>query len=185
MNFVIAYLKTSHGQLEQEANGTNFMILIIVVLANLIAIIPSARISDRIGRKPVIYASCVVGSVGLVIAGLGPSVPFALIGAALFGASAGTFLAVDWALITDIIPRASSGRYMGLSNVATSSSTVFAVMTGGLLIDFVNSWIGLGSGPRAAYLLGAAYYIVAMFLLRPVVEPDRRSATREASAVAA
>jgi len=58
-------------------------------------------------------------------------------------------------------------------------------MTGGLLIDFVNSWIGLGSGPRAAYLLGAAYYIVAMFLLRPVVEPDRRSATREASAVAA
>jgi len=185
VNFVIAYLKTSHGQLEQEANGTNFMILIIVVLANLIAIIPSARISDRIGRKPVIYASCVVGSVGLVIAGLGPSVPFALIGAALFGASAGTFLAVDWALITDIIPRASSGRYMGLSNVATSSSTVFAVMTGGLLIDFVNSWIGLGSGPRAAYLLGAAYYIVAMFLLRPVVEPDRRSATREASAVAA
>jgi len=185
VNFVIAYLKTTHGQLEQEANGTNFVILIIVVLANLIAIIPSARISDRIGRKPVIYASCVVGSVGLVIAALGPSVPFALIGAALFGASAGTFLAVDWALITDIIPRASSGRYMGLSNVATSSSTVFAVMTGGLLIDFVNNWLGLGSGPRAAYLLGAAYYIVAVFLLRPVVEPDRRSATREASAVVA
>ena len=80
VNFVIAYLKTTHGQLEQEANGTNFVILIIVVLANLIAIIPSARISDRIGRKPVIYASCVVGSVGLVIAALGPSVPFALIG---------------------------------------------------------------------------------------------------------
>ena len=27
--------------------------------------------------------------------------------------SAGTFLAVDWALMTDIIPKASSGRYMG------------------------------------------------------------------------
>jgi MFS family permease len=175
VGFVIAYLKQTHGQLEQEANGTNFAILIIVVLGNLIAIIPSARLSDRIGRKPVIYAACVVGSVGLVIAALGPSIPFALIGAGLFGASAGTFLAVDWALITDIIPRASSGRYMGLSNVATSSSSVFAAMTGGLTIDLVNNTLGLGTGPRAAFLLGAAYYIVAIVLLRPVVEPDRRS----------
>lgn len=175
VGFVIAYLKQTHGQLEQEANGTNFAILIIVVLANLIAIIPSARLSDRIGRKPVIYAACIVGSVGLLIAALGPSIPFALIGAGLFGASAGTFLAVDWALITDIIPRASSGRYMGLSNVATSSSSVFAAMTGGLTIDLVNNTLGLGTGPRAAFLLGAAYYIVAMVLLRPVVEPDRRT----------
>ena len=28
-------------------------------------------------------------------------------------------LAVDWALMTDIIPKAATGRYMGLSNVAT------------------------------------------------------------------
>jgi MFS family permease len=139
-----------------------------------VAIIPSARLSDRIGRKPVIYASCVIGGLGLAIAGLAPSVPLAMVGALLFGVSAGTFLAVDWALITDIIPRAASGRYMGLSNVATSSSTVFAVMTGGLVLDAVNNATFLGSGPRAAYLLGAAYYLVSMILLRPVVEPDRR-----------
>jgi MFS family permease len=183
VGFVIAYLKQTHGQLEKEANGTNLLILVVVVLTNLIAIIPSARLSDRIGRKPVIYASCVVGFVGLVMAGLGPSIPFALIGAGLFGASAGTFLAVDWALITDIIPRASSGRYMGLSNVATSSSTVFAAMTGGLVIDLVNNTLGLGTGPRAAFLLGAAYYLVAMVLLRPVVEPDRRTARPRVSPI--
>ena len=39
-----------------------------MVVANLIAIVPSARVSDRIGRKPVIYASCVVGAAGLLIA---------------------------------------------------------------------------------------------------------------------
>jgi hypothetical protein len=69
--------------------------------------------------------------------------------------------------------------------VATGSSTVFAVMTGGLVLDFVNNVFGLGQGPRAAYLLGAAYYVVAMICLRPVVEPDRRSKTREAAAAAA
>jgi MFS family permease len=174
VNFVITYLKQSHGLDEQAANSTNFVILILIVLGNVVAIIPSARLSDRIGRKPVIYASCVIGGLGLAIAGLAPSVPLAMVGALLFGVSAGTFLAVDWALITDIIPRAASGRYMGLSNVATSSSTVFAVMTGGLVLDAVNNATFLGSGPRAAYLLGAAYYLVSMILLRPVVEPDRR-----------
>jgi len=174
VNLVITYLKQTHGLDEQAANATNFVILILIVVGNLIAIIPSARLSDRIGRKPVIYASCVIGGAGLAIAGLAPSVPLAMLGALLFGVSAGTFLAVDWALITDIIPRAASGRYMGLSNVATSSSTLFAVMSGGLVLDFVNNVAGLGTGPRAAYLLGAAYYVVAMILLRPVVEPDRR-----------
>ena len=185
VNLVITYLKQTHGLTQEEANGTNTILLVIVVVANLLAIVPSARVSDRIGRKPVIYASCVVGATGLLIAALAPSVPVLFVGAFLFGASAGTFLAVDWALITDIIPRASSGRYMGLSNVATGSSTVFAVMTGGLTLDFVNNVFGLGSGPRAAYLLGAAYYVVAMICLRPVVEPDRRSRTTKAVVAAA
>ncbi len=185
VNLVITYLKQTHNLLEKEANATNTVLLVVVVIANLIAIVPSARMSDRIGRKPVIYASCVVGASGLLIAAFAPSVAWLYLGAFLFGASAGTFLAVDWALITDIIPRANSGRYMGLSNVATSSSTVFAVMTGGLTLDFVNGVFGEGTGPRAAYLLGACYYVVAMICLRPVVEPDRRSASRgEAAAVA-
>ncbi|MEO5940972.1 MAG: hypothetical protein ABIZ72_08285, partial [Candidatus Limnocylindrales bacterium] len=69
-----------------------------------------------------------------------------------------------------------------LSNVATGASTVFAVMTGGLVLDLVNNVAGLGQGPRAAYVLGAIYYMVAIVCLRPVVEPDRRRATREARA---
>jgi len=177
VNFVITYLKQTHGLSKVDANGTNTLLLVVIVVANLLAIIPSARISDRIGRKPVIYASCLVGSVGLVIGALAPSVAVLFVGAFLFGASAGTFLAVDWALITDIIPRANSGRYMGLSNVATGSSTVFAVMTGGLTIDFVNAVFGAGTGPRAAYLLGAVYYLIAIVCLRPVVEPPRRRAS--------
>ncbi|MFL5725338.1 MAG: MFS transporter [Chloroflexota bacterium] len=174
VNLLITYLKQTHGLDEKAASGVYTIALVLVVLGNLVSIVPSARISDRIGRKPVIYTSCVIGFVGITLAAVAPGVPIAVIGAALFGASAGTFLAVDWALMTDIIPRASSGRYMGLSNVATTASTIFAVMTGGLVIDAVNTIVGVGTGPRAAYLLGAAYYIVAAIALRPVAEPDRR-----------
>jgi MFS family permease len=173
VNLILTYLKQTHHLGEEAANSTNLVMLVTIIIANVIAIIPSARISDRIGRKPVIYASCVIGFVGIVLAALAPAVPLAIVGGALFGASAGTFLAVDWALMTDIIPKASSGRYMGLSNVATTSSTVIAVATAGLLLDTVNINFGLGLGPRAAYLLGGVYYVIAALTLRPVVEPPR------------
>ena len=173
VNLILTYLKQTHHLGEEAANSTNLVMLVTIIIANVIAIIPSARISDRIGRKPVIYASCVIGFVGIVLAALAPAVPLAIVGGALFGASAGTFLAVDWALMTDIIPKASSGRYMGLSNVATTSSTVIAVATAGLLLDTININFGLGLGPRAAYLLGGVYYVIAALTLRPVVEPPR------------
>jgi MFS family permease len=173
VNYILVYLKQTHGLGEEAANTTNLVMLVTIIVANVLAIVPSAKISDRIGRKPVIYASCVVGFVGVALAALAPSIPVAIVGGALFGASAGTFLAVDWALMTDIIPKASSGRYMGLSNVATTASTLLAVASGGLVLDAVSASMGLDAGPRAAYLLGAAYYVVAALTLRPVVEPPR------------
>jgi MFS family permease len=176
INYIITYLKQSHGLGEDSANTANLVVLVAVVIANVIAIVPAARLSDRIGRKPVIYASCAVGLSGILIAAVAPTVPIAIVGATLFGASGGAFLAVDWALMTDIIPKAASGRYMGLSNVATTSATLFAVATGGLLLDAVNEGFGLGVGPRAAYLLGAIYYVIAALTLRPVVEPNRPTA---------
>ncbi len=148
VNLILTYLKQTHGlgrgrrQLDQPGDARHDRD------RERHRDHPVGRISDRIGRKPVIYASCVIGFVGIALAALAPAVPLAIVGGALFGASAGTFLAVDWALMTDIIPKASSGRYMGLSNVATTSSTVIAVATGGLLLDAVN--IGFGLGARAA-----------------------------------
>jgi MFS family permease len=170
-NLVITYLKQTHGLEEGEAAGVNTVLLLIVVAGNLVSNIPAARLSDRIGRKPLIYASCLIGGLGVGIAAIAPSIPIAILGGALFGVSGGIFLAVDWALMTDIIPKASAGRYMGLSNVATGASGLLATATGGLVLDAVNIAAGLGTGPRVAFLLGVVYYALAAVLLRPVREP--------------
>jgi MFS family permease len=177
-NLALTYLKQSHGMDQEAANATNLMLLVVVIIANVIVVVPAARISDRIGRKPVIYASCFIGAAGVGLAAVAPVVPVALVGGALFGASAGMFLSVDWALMTDIIPRASAGRYMGLSNVATGASGPVATAIGGLVVDAINSATGIvGPGPRAAFLIGVGFYLVSVVLLRPVVEPDRRRRT--------
>ena len=113
---------------------------------------------------------------------MAPSVAVATVGAAVFGASQGTFLAVDWALMTDIIPKAASGRYMGLSNVVTASSTTIAVIIGGPLIDALNGSLGVGMGERVELVLGVAYFVVGALFLRPVASRAGRSDADQADA---
>jgi len=174
LNFVKLYLADVHT-LNQAQTGAAFLnMLIAVVITSLLAIVPAARLSDRYGRKPVIYACTGLGIAGVVIIAAAPDLLVATIGAALFGASQGTFLAVDWALMTDIIPRASSGRYMGLSNVVTASSTTIAVAIGGPIIDALNRSAGIGTGERVELILGAVYFLIGALALAPVREPSRR-----------
>mgnify|MGYP001592979164 CR=1 FL=1 len=186
VNLGVIYLNQSHG-LDQEATGTAFALIAgVVAVMTMLSVVPAARASDRFGRKPVIYVSCAVGVVGLALAAVAPSVPVAFVGAAIMGAATGIFLAVDWALLTDIIPKATTGRYMGISNVATASSGVLAIAFGGQIIDRVNALVGieLGLGPRAAIAFGVACYVIGALLLRPVVE-RRREDTRVAAVVVA
>lgn len=176
VNLATFYLAQTFALTQSETGGTNILLLAGTVLGNLVAVIPAGRLSDRIGRKPVIYAACLVGGVGMAIVASAPIIPIAVAGAALFGAGVGMFLAVDWALMTDIIPKASSGRYMGISNVATATSGIVAVMTGGLAMDAVNRGFRYGLGPRVAFGLAVLYFALGALLLRPVVEPRRETA---------
>jgi MFS family permease len=173
-NLALFYLARSLG-MDQEAAGGAFVVMVgLVAVGTLITVIPSARLSDRIGRKPVIYLSCLIGALGLGLVAVAPSFPIAVVGAVMYGLSAGTFLAVDWALMTDIIPKASSGRYMGLSNVATASAGVLAIAIGGTLMDLV----GGGEGPRASLWLAVVLFGVGALLLRPVDERRREDDPR-------
>jgi MFS family permease len=109
----------------------------------------------------------------LAIAAVAPGPPVAIVAAVLFGVGAGSFLSVDWALMTEIIPRASSGRYMGISNVATATNGVAAVFLGGLIIDAFSRAGVPELGPRAVFLLAPFCFAIGALLLRPVIEPGR------------
>ncbi len=178
INLSLFFFAQTFGLDQVAAGGANFPVLAAVILGNLVAVLPAGRASDRLGRKPVIYAACLVAGSGMAIVAAAPSIPFVIAGATLFGAGSGMFLAVDWALMTDIIPKASSGRYMGISNVATATAGIFSLLTGGYLMDRVNELLGRGVGPRAAFVLAVLYFAIGAVLLRPVVEPDRRGANR-------
>ena len=146
---------------------------VVIGLAIVVSTIPASRLSDRIGRKKVIYGSCGLAMVGLAMLVVAPGVLVAEVGILLVAVGAGAFLAVDWALMTDIIPKASSGRYMGLSNVATASSGALALVVGGVIIDVIGGPQHDGSGPRTAFAVAIAFYVLAAICLRPVDERRR------------
>ncbi|HEX8024888.1 MAG TPA: MFS transporter [Candidatus Limnocylindrales bacterium] len=155
-----------------------------VALLTVISTIPSARISDRVGRKPVIYAACAIGAVGLVVLGLAPSIEIFIVGAVLIGVASGTFVAVDWALMTDIIPKAASGRYMGISNIAVAGGGPLAAFIGGVMLYVVGGADRLPEGPRSAYLVAVVVFALAAFFLRRV-DPRPRGTVAATAAAAA
>jgi MFS family permease len=159
---------------------------VVIGLSIIVSTIPASRLADRVGRKKVIFGSCGFAIVGLTLLAVAPGVLVAEAGILLVAIGAGAFLAVDWALMTDIIPKASSGRYMGMSNVATASSGALALVVGGTIIDIVGGPQHAGSGPRTAFAVAIGFYVLAALLLRPVDERRREDfpATEEPGSAA-
>lgn len=174
IGLIVPYLERAQHITNRDERGVLILASTgVVALCTAIATLPAARIADIYGRKPVIYVACLIGGVGMAIAAVAPSVPIFIGGAILMGVGLGTFLAVDWALMTEIIPKESAGRYMGISNVATATNGVISAFIGGVLID---AFVRAGTpdlGPRVAFLLAPVWFTIGALLLRPVVEPAR------------
>ncbi|MGZ6270950.1 MAG: MFS transporter [Candidatus Limnocylindrales bacterium] len=138
--------------------------------------LPAARLSDRVGRKPLIYAACAFGATGSAIVLVAPSVQVAIVGGVVIGIASGTFVAVDWALMSDIIPKADAGRYMGLSNVATGLAGTLAVASGGALVFLITHLLStdlVGPATRLVFVLAIVFFGLGALLVRQV-DPRRR-----------
>jgi MFS family permease len=174
VNLAVPYLERALGMVDEDQRATWIVVTTgVVALCTAIATLPAARLSERFGRKRMIYAACAIGAVGMTICALAPAIEVTIAGAVLVGIGAGSFLAVDWALMTDIIPKASSGRYMGISNVATATNGVVSLFIGGVVIDLFVRMGNPSAGPRAAFLLAPIWFAIGAWLLRPVDERRR------------
>lgn len=117
-----------------EQQTTNF--ITIVSLASLISALAAGWLSDRFGRKRMVYISggflTLVGIILMII----QSLPLVLASGAVLGIGYGAYTSVDWALVADVLPSAKYyARDMGVWNISLSLPQVIAPVIGGLLID--------------------------------------------------
>jgi len=169
----IGYFRRSQGLSDAEADTTVFVATAIVGVTTALAAIPGGRLSDRFGRRPVIWTAALIAAIGLVGVTLAPSPEFAIGSWVPFGVGMGLFLSADWALMADVIPKETAGRYMGILNAGTAMAGPVFIIVAGPIQDFTAAAFGDPVGPRAAMAVAAIFLgISALALTR--VDPRRR-----------
>ena len=183
--FAVFFLENAHQMDPNQAQSSQFPIILTVAVAALLSAVPGGWISSRIGRKPVLYVAIALGVVGALVLAIGPEYWMVVAAAVPIGICSGVFLGVDWALMTDIIPKAESGRYMGISNIAVASAGPIASTVGGVLV-FVITAMTLGSevAYRAIFVLMGIELLIGAWALRRVTEPARDRSAAPAPEVA-
>jgi MFS family permease len=162
------YFQRVHGLSQADAAQFVFFATVVVASMSGLASIPGARLSDRFGRKAVIYAGMALTATGLAGWIVAPSPEMAI---ALFvpaGIGIGAFLSVDWALMTDVIPKHTSARYMGILNVGTALATPVFLVVGGLTMDAVGGAVGESAGPIAAIVVALGFVALSALALSQV-----------------
>jgi MFS family permease len=171
------YFQRTHGMSQGDASQFLFYTTVVVAGMSGLASIPGARLSDRFGRKPVIYGGMALTAIGLLGLALAPTPELAIVLFVPAGIGIGAFLSVDWALMSDVIPKHTSARYMGILNAGTALATPVFLIVGGLTMDAVAGATGEpGRGPVAAMYVGIVFLALAAFALSRV-DARRRELT--------
>lgn len=163
-SFVIFYLEDVAGMTFSEASRLFGDLSVVLGVSLLIITIPAGRLSDKLGRRPIILAACSVALAGNLLLLFARTRPVLILGGAALGLATGVFLSASWALATDLVPRGMAARYLGIANIATAGGSFIARLAGGALIDPINRLTGtLEAGYLTLYSLTLVAFVVAAF----------------------
>jgi MFS family permease len=108
----------------------------IVMVAALATTLIAGMISDRVGRKPLVYLAGAVMSVVCLLFIFAQSLTGAQVAAAFFGLGWGAYTSVDWALATDVLPPSNEyGKDMGIWTAAGILPQVIGIVLGGTILS--------------------------------------------------
>jgi MFS family permease len=146
-----------------DAEGDLIVLTLVYMVFVIVASIGLGALSDRLGRRKafVLVAALLQAAAALLLA-LVPDFTAALIGAALLGLGYGSFLSVDQALATQVLPDAASrGKDLGIMNIATAVPQAVAPLLGAWIVAALAGFTGL-------FVLSAAVAVLGGLAVLPV-----------------
>ncbi|AVK62782.1 MFS transporter [Lactobacillus sp. CBA3606] len=109
------------------------------------------KLTDLIGRKPVMQAGLIIFIIGSMMSGLSDSMPVLIFWRAVQGIGAGALMPVSMTIIADIYSFERRAKVLGFNSSAWGIASVLAPLIGGIIVDklswhwifFINVPVGL------------------------------------------
>ncbi|MEU6293899.1 MFS transporter [Streptomyces erythrochromogenes] len=140
-----------------------------VVLAHLLAVtalvVGAGRLGDLLGRRRLFLAGTALFTGASVLCGAAPSLRLLIGARAAQGVGAAVMMALSMAFVADAVPKARTGRAMGLLGTMSAVGTALGPSLGGALIA--------GFGWRALFLANLPLGLLTLFLVRRHLPADR------------
>ena len=152
----LLYFLTDRVHYPDPQNG--LLILILVYTAALTATtVVAGRRSDRSGRRKVFVVwSGLVIAVAAVLLAAWPTWPVAIVAAVVLGAGFGIYVAVDAALITQVLPKATDrAKDLGVVNIANSAPQVLGPALSAPIVVHLGGYPTLYAATALVTVLGS------------------------------
>ncbi len=158
--YLLYYLKDAVELTDQEAERGVFLLTGVYGLCTVLTAVVGGAWSDRLGRRKVfVIASGLVAAAALLLLAFVSTWAGAFAGAVILGIGFGIYTAVDFAMITEVLPAAvDRAKDLGVINIANALPQVLApVVAAGVL--------GLGLGFSTLYVVAAAVSVLGSVLV--------------------
>lgn len=86
----------------------------------------------------------------------------------------GLFLTSNWALANQLAPGSESGKYLGLTNIATAGAGALARLWGPLLDGLNNASVGDWWGYKSMFIFGTVCALLSLILLVRIPLPVKQ-----------
>jgi len=146
-----------------------------VVIANLLAItsliVSVGRLGDIIGRRRLLLAGIVLFTAASALSGVAPTLWLLIAARAVQGLGGAIMMALTMAIVGETVPKAQTGRAMGMLGTMSAVGTALGPTLGGVLIA--------GFGWRSIFLVNVPLGILTFLLGMRYLPVDHRGSAAE------
>jgi MFS family permease len=144
-----------------DPEGHLLILILLYTLGMVATAVIGGRISDRSGRRKifVVWSGVVIAIAALLLA-IWPTFGVSMVAAVLLGAGYGVYLAVDTALITQVLPAATDrAKDLGVINIATAAPQVLGPALAAPMVTHLGGYPTLFFVTAAVTLLGGVMVV--------------------------